>query len=158
MGKQSAGILVYKIIDGKLQVLIVHPGGPFWGKKDLGVWSIPKGEFQDEDAFTAAKREFNEETGFVADGNFIQLSSQKLKSGKTIHAWAVEGSFPVENFVSNTFKMEWPPKSGKQATFSEIDKAAWVDIETALIKLNDGQTGFIRELVEKLQFPIDSSV
>lgn len=147
MAKQSAGILVYRINNKALQCFLVHPGGPFWKNKDAGAWSIPKGEFlDDEDALTAAKREFVEETGQSISGNFIKLNPAKLKSGKTVHAWAVEGDVDADNIKSNTFSLEWPPKSGKMIEVEEVDKAAWFDAATAKVKINPAQKAFIDEL------------
>jgi predicted NUDIX family NTP pyrophosphohydrolase len=150
VSKQSAGILVYRIKNKVLEVFLVHPGGPFWAKKDLGAWSIPKGEFDDEDPFIAAKREFLEETGMPVGGNAIALSPQRLKGGKVVYAWAVEGDLDPAEIHSNTFEMEWPPRSGRLQSFPEIDRAAWFSVEAALQKINQGQAGFIEELVEKL--------
>jgi predicted NUDIX family NTP pyrophosphohydrolase len=148
MSKQSAGILLYRKINSQLQVFLVHPGGPFFKNKDLGSWSIPKGEFlDDEDALTAAKREFEEETGQRIDGNFTALNPVSLKSGKKIYAWAIEGDMNHEIIVSNLFEMEWPPKSGKKQSFPEIDRAGWFDVETAKLKINVGQVGLIEGLV-----------
>ncbi len=145
--KQSAGILLYKIEQQKLKVLLVHPGGPFWTKKDSGSWTIPKGEpMEGEDLLLAAKREFQEETGQEALGIFRELASLKQKGGKLVHAWAVEGSFTIEDFKSNTFEMEWPPGSGKMKAFPEVDKAQWFIAEEALVKSLEGQRGFIIEL------------
>jgi predicted NUDIX family NTP pyrophosphohydrolase len=147
MAKQSAGILLYRKIDDQLQVFLVHPGGPFFKNKDDDAWSIPKGEFlDDEDALTAAKREFLEETGQSVDGNFIPLNPVTLKSGKKVFAWALEGDINHEIIVSNLFEIEWPPKSGKKQSFPEVDRAAWFDIETAKLKINGAQVGFIEEL------------
>src|ERR1700743_1338052 len=116
--KQSAGILLYRKADGILQLFLVHPGGPFFKNKDLGAWSIPKGEFlDDEDALAAAKREFFEETGMAIDGDFIPLNKVTLKSGKKVYAWALEGNIDPKNIVSNQFEIEWPPKSGKKQSF-----------------------------------------
>jgi len=149
MAKQSAGILLFRKSDDVLQVFLVHPGGPFFKNKDLGSWTIPKGEFlDDEDALVAAKREFLEETGQPVEGNFIALNPVSLKSGKKVYAWAVEGDIDHETIVSNLFEMEWPPKSGKKQSFPEIDKAAWFDIETAKLKINLGQVGLIESLVD----------
>lgn len=126
MLKKSAGILLYRINSSKLEVLLVHPGGPYWAKKDAGVWSVPKGEFEEvEDPLEAAKREMKEETGIKIKGNFIELTPVKLKSGKMIYAWAVCGDCEAENITSNTFELEWPPKSGKREIFPEVDKAEW---------------------------------
>jgi len=147
MLKQSAGILLYRMNDNLLQVFLVHPGGPFFRKKDEGAWSIPKGEYLDgEEALAAAKREFEEETGQSVNGNFIKLTPVKQKSGKVVYAWAVEGDIDHTNIVSNLFEIEWPPKSGKKASFPEIDRAGWFDIETARVKINPGQVGLITEL------------
>jgi len=149
MGKQSAGILLYQKNDNQLQVLLVHPGGPFFRNKDLGVWSIPKGEFlDDEEALTAAKREFEEETGKAISGDFIPLKPVTLKSRKTIYAWAVEGEIDPETIVSNLFEMEWPPKSGRMQSFPEIDRAGWFDLSEAKSKINAAQAGLIEELEE----------
>jgi len=138
---------VYKYINARLQVFLVHPGGPFWAKKDGGAWSVPKGEYlEDEEPLAAAKREFNEETGQAIDGEFIQLNPVKLKSGKTIHCWAVEGDVDADNIVSNIFPIEWPYKSGKFIDIPEVDKAGWFDVETAKEKINIAQVAFVEEL------------
>jgi len=151
MPKQSAGILLYRNINSQLQVFLVHPGGPFFKNKDAGAWSIPKGEFEDdEDPQLAAKREFLEETGQSVDGDFIKLSPIKLKSGKTVYAWAVEGDIDHSTIVSNLFEIEWPPRSGKMASFPEVDRAAWLDVAEAFLKVNAAQVGLIEELVELL--------
>lgn len=150
MSKQSAGILLFRKTYNQLQVFLVHPGGPFFKNKDLGVWSIPKGEFLDnEDALVAAKREFLEETGQSITGDFIPLSPVILKSGKKVHAWAVEGDIDHEIIVSNFFEIEWPPKSGKKQSFAEIDRGAWFDAETAKLKINPAQAAFIEEIIAK---------
>jgi len=147
MPKQSAGILLYRKKESELQVFLVHPGGPFFKNKDMGAWSIPKGEFlDDEDPLAAAKREFKEETGQSIDGNFIPLNPVTLKSGKIVYAWAVEGDLDHENIFSNLFEMEWPPKSGKKQSFPEIDRAEWFDVEIAKQKINSGQVGLIESL------------
>ena len=147
MAKQSAGLLVYRRRRGDIEVLLVHPGGPFWRNKDLGAWSIPKGEFaQGEDPLEAAKREFHEETGFNADGNFVPLQPLKQSSGKTVHAWAVEGDYDPAQVRSNTFQLEWPPKSGKTMEVPEIDRADWFDMHIAGEKILPGQCGFLVEL------------
>lgn len=138
---------MYKTVGNVREFLLAHPGGPFWKNKDLGVWSIPKGEFDDtEDAFTAALREFEEETGVALKGEFTPLSPVKLKSGKIIHAWAIEHDFAPERLVSNTFEMEWPPKSGKLGTFPEVDRVAWFALAEALVKINAAQADFIRQI------------
>ncbi len=150
MPKQSAGILLYRNINNKLEVFLIHPGGPFFKNKDEGSWSIPKGEFLDgEDALMAAKREFLEETGQAIDGNFILLSPVKQKSGKIVFAWAVEGDIDHEIIVSNLFEMEWPPGSGKKASFAEVDRAGWFEPGVAKIKINPAQIPLIDELEKK---------
>jgi len=149
MAKQSAGILLYRKTSDGLQVFLVHPGGPFFKNKDAGVWSIPKGEFlDDEDPLDAAKREFREETGQLIEGIFVLLNPVTLKSGKVVHAWAVEGDIDAETILSNTFEMEWPPKSGKKQSFPEIDRAAWFSLEEASVKINKAQYGFINDLIK----------
>jgi len=153
MPKKSSGILIYTLQNNLLQVLLVHPGGPFWAKKDLGAWSIPKGEFdEDEDPLDAAKREVEEETGVKIDGDFIELTPVKQKSGKIIYAWALHSNFDAEQIKSNTFEMEWPPKSGKKKAFPEIDKAAWFNADEAKEKIIEGQIPLISELEIKLGF------
>ena len=151
MSKQSAGILLYRLKDNLTQVFLVHPGGPFFAKKDAGVWSIPKGEFtSDEEPLAAAKREFEEETGQVINGNFIELSPIKQKGGKIVYAWAVEGDIDHETIVSNVFTMEFPYKSGKWVTYPEVDKAAWFDVDTAEEKINAAQAALLTDLLAKL--------
>jgi predicted NUDIX family NTP pyrophosphohydrolase len=153
MAKKTAGILLYRWKNKSLEVLLAHHGGPFWTTKDLGTWTIPKGEVnEEEDIFEAAKREFKEETGMQKhlDGEFIPLFPLKQKSGKTIYAWALEGDFDVGELKSNTFEMELPPKSGIMKTFPEIDMADWFDIATAKEKILPGQLPFIDELVKLL--------
>lgn len=152
MGKQSAGLLLYRFTSGALEVLLAHPGGPFWAKKDLGAWSIPKGEFDDtEDALDAAKREFLEETGTHATGEFIKLTPIVQKGGKTVHAWAVEQDIDPMIIKSNTFTMEFPPRSGRIQEYPEIDRAEWFIIPEALEKINSGQRMLITQLVLKLK-------
>jgi predicted NUDIX family NTP pyrophosphohydrolase len=147
MAKQSAGILLYKTVGQIHHVLLVHPGGPFFKNKDDGAWSIPKGEFlDDEDAFIAARREFLEETGFDIDGEFIPLKAIKLKSGKMVHAWALQYDVDADKIVSNTFEIEWPPASGKIQSFPEVDRAAWFTIAEAEVKLNTAQIPLVLEL------------
>lgn len=150
--KQSAGILLYRFRQNALEVMLVHPGGPFYARKDAGAWTIPKGEpDEDEDLLLAAQREFTEETGHVLKGTFIALTSVKQKGGKLVHAWAVEGDMDVAALQSNTFEMPWPPKSGKMQRFPEIDKAAWFGVEEALTKILPVQGAFIEELVRQLE-------
>jgi len=147
MPQKSAGILLYKIENKILKIFLVHPGGPFWAKKDDGAWSIPKGEFDDgEDPLGAAKREFEEETGIKISGEFLELNPIKQKSGKIVYAWAVEGDVDVSKIKSNEFEIEWPPKSGKMKSFPEIDKAAWFNSNEARKKIIEAQSSLIREL------------
>lgn len=149
--KKSAGILLYKRINKQLFILLVHPGGPFWKNKDAGHWSIPKGEFSDEEnAFDAAIREFEEETGTRLSGDFIELVPVKLKSGKAVYAWALEKDIDADTVESNTFEIEWPPKSGTLKSYPEIDKAAWFTVEEALEKINTAMADFILQLVGKM--------
>ena len=137
-----------------MQVFLVHPGGPFFKNKDLGAWSIPKGEFlDDEEPLIAAKREFEEETGQAVDGHFIFLNPVKLKSGKKVYAWAVEGDINHETIISNLFEMEWPPKSGKKQSFPEIDRAGWFEVDEAKLKINAAQGAFIEELTSSPPHP-----
>ena len=148
MRKQSAGILLYRRVAAELQVFLVHPGGPFFRNKDDGSWSIPKGEFlEGDDPLDAARREFGEETGQVINGEFILLKPITQKGGKTVQAWAVEGDIDHTTIKSNHFEIEWPPRSGKQQSFPEVDKAAWFDVGTAKIKINAAQAGLIAELI-----------
>jgi predicted NUDIX family NTP pyrophosphohydrolase len=151
MAKKSAGLLLYRFRAGALEMFLVHPGGPFWAKKDTGAWSIPKGEFEEgEDPLTAAKREFQEETGFPVAGNFIALSPLKQAGGKLVFAWAVEGDCDAAAITSNIFSMEWPPRSGKRKEFSEVDRASWFPLEIAREKIVKGQRGFLDELRRRL--------
>jgi predicted NUDIX family NTP pyrophosphohydrolase len=147
MSKVSVGLLVYRIRGGRLEVFLVHPGGPFWVKKDLGAWSIPKGEPEPgEDLLSAAQREFEEETSFKASGQFSPLTPAKPQSGKVVHAWAVEGDCDAEAITSNMFSMEWPPRSGRQQEFPEVDRAAWFELKEAKKRINKGQTELLEEL------------
>ena len=147
MLRLSAGLLMYRIKDGAIQVLLAHPGGPFFAKKDDGHWSIPKGEpGADEDLLITAQREFEEETGVKPTGPFIPLHPIQQKGGKIVHAWAFEGDCDPKTIVSNTFTMEWPPRSGKQQEFPEIDRAEFFDLATARTKIKGGQEGLIDEL------------
>src|SRR5687767_6184142 len=152
MPKQSAGLLIYRLRGAQLEVFLVHPGGPFWAKKDAGAWSIPKGEFeQDEDPLDAARREFTEETSVVVNGPFASLGSVRQAGGKTIHAFAAEADFDAEKIVSNTFRMEWPPRSGRFAEFSEVDRAAWYALEHATEKINPAQAELLSRLRTALE-------
>jgi predicted NUDIX family NTP pyrophosphohydrolase len=145
--KKSAGVLLYKSEGGELFFFLAHPGGPFWKNKDAGSWSIPKGEFDNEQPLDAAIREFEEEIGLKLQGKFIALAPVKLKSGKTIYAWALEMDIDALNISSNTFEMEWPQKSGKTQRFPEIDRAGWFNADIALEKINVAQQAFICEIV-----------
>lgn len=152
MPKQSAGLLLYRETAGMLEVLLVHPGGPFWARKDAGAWSIPKGEFAEGEApLAAAKREFTEETGGTVDGEFIALRPLRQPSGKVVHAWAVCAEFDPARLRSNTFSMQWPPKSGRMADFPEVDRAAWFTLDEAKTKILKGQAPLLDQLREALQ-------
>jgi len=155
MPKESAGLLLYRFKDGDLEVFLVHPGGPFWSRKDDGSWSIPKGEYDpSESPLDAAKREFREETGMSIDGDFAALGSVKQPSGKIVHAWAVEADCDPRSIKSNTFTMEWPRGSGKYQEFPEIDRADWFSVGKAAVKILKGQIKlldrFQKELAEKM--------
>jgi predicted NUDIX family NTP pyrophosphohydrolase len=145
--KASAGLLMFRRCGPEPEVLLVHPGGPFWTKRDFAAWSIPKGEFvPGEDPLAAARREFAEETGIVPEGAFIPLSPCRQAGGKVVHAWAFEGDCDPATIVSNTFVMEWPPRSGRRQAFPEVDRAAWFPLDLAKRKLVSGQVGFVEEL------------
>jgi predicted NUDIX family NTP pyrophosphohydrolase len=147
----SAGILPYRLKGGRLEVLLVHPGGPFWARKDLGSWSIAKGEYvEGEDPLQAALREFFEETGHKPAGPFLPLVRHRQPSGKIIDAWAAESDWDASHLVSNTFAIEWPKGSGKVREFPEVDRAEWFDIEEAARRILPGQRGFLDELYKKL--------
>jgi predicted NUDIX family NTP pyrophosphohydrolase len=151
MPKQSAGLLMYRRRGGGLEVLLVHPGGPEWANKDLGAWSVPKGEYlPDEDALAAAKREFEEETGFKAHGGFLELAPRKQPSGKVVRVWAFEGDADPNAIRSNTFTKEWPPRSGRYPEFPEVDRAGWFGLEEARKRILKGQAGFLDELQQKV--------
>jgi predicted NUDIX family NTP pyrophosphohydrolase len=151
MSKQSAGLLMYRRRAGELEFLLVHPGGPFWKAKYAGAWTIPKGEIEEgEDALAAAKREFEEELGFKLEGEFIELMPIKQKSGKRVQAWAFEGDCDTSQIKSNTFTMEWPPRSGKMSEFPEVDRAAFFDLREAKEKINPAQVALLEELGTKL--------
>ncbi|MBI4596037.1 MAG: NUDIX domain-containing protein [Candidatus Tectomicrobia bacterium] len=152
MSKKSAGLLLFREISGELEVLLVHPGGPFWEKKDEGAWSIPKGEIDDaEDPFSAAKREFVEETGAPpGSDSFIALQPVRQPSGKLVYSWALRADFDPATLKSNMFSMEWPPKSGRQQEFPEIDRAEWFTIPLAKQKILKGQVPILDQLQEKL--------
>jgi predicted NUDIX family NTP pyrophosphohydrolase len=147
MPSKSAGILLYRRRDGQLQVLLVHPGGPFWAKRDLGAWTIPKGEFgPDEDPEAAARREFAEELGVMPAAPLTQLGEVRQKAGKIVLAFAMEGEFNTTMIRSNTFEMEWPPRSGSMRSFPEIDRAEWFGLKAARDKINPGQLPFLDRL------------
>ncbi len=154
MPLQSAGLLAYRTSGTELEVLLVHPGGPFYRNKDAGVWSIPKGVFEpEEDPLAAAKREFLEETGFAADGPdraCLPLGTTKQPSGKIVHAWAVQVDVDPARITSNTFELEWPPKSGKTQAFPEVDAAGWFSLPEAAVKMLKGQLVFLDRLVAAL--------
>ncbi len=139
---------MYRDRDRGTEVFLVHPGGPFWAKKDIGAWSIPKGEYaDDEEALDAAKREFHEETGFTPMGEFIGLGALKQPSGKIVTAWSFEGDCDPEQLRSNVFSMEWPPRSGRQITVPEVDRGSWFTIAEAATKLQPGQRALLDRLV-----------
>lgn len=147
MGKRSAGILLYRYVEATLQVLLAHPGGPFWQRRDAGAWTIPKGEVgDDEQAETAARREFREEIGVEPAAQLQPLGEITQKAGKRVIAFAAEGDFDVTRLSSNTFEVEWPPHSGQRQTFPEVDRAAWFDLRTARAKILPSQ----RELLQRL--------
>ena len=150
--KNSAGILLHRLRGSGIEVFLVHPGGPFWAKKDAGAWSIPKGEFEaSQDPLEAAKREFKEETGFAVEGNFIELTPVKQPGGKVVYAWAVMGDCEAESIKSNTFSLEWPPRSGKRKEFPEVDRAGWFTPEVAREKILKGQLNFLEELKRMIE-------
>ncbi len=147
--KQSAGILLYRRKTESLEVFLVHPGGPFWKNKDAGSWTIPKGEFtNDEPALDAAVREFREETGFILEGPFQPLSPIRQKGGKRVYAWASPGDLDPATIVSNAFEIEWPRNSGRQVSFPEVDKAGWFSLSKAREMINPAQIAFLEELEE----------
>jgi predicted NUDIX family NTP pyrophosphohydrolase len=151
MPKTSAGILLYKKEQGALQVFLVHPGGPYFVRKDEGAWSIPKGEIDEgEDPLAAARREFEEETGCRPEGEFLPLSPVKQKGGKTVLSWSVEGGCDAAAIRSNTFTLEWPPGSGRMQEYPEVDRAGWFTVEEAKRKINPAQAALIDELSSKV--------
>jgi predicted NUDIX family NTP pyrophosphohydrolase len=152
MPRTSAGLLMYRRKDGALEVLLVHPGGPFWAKKDLGAWTIPKGELEEgEDALTTAQREFEEETGIEPRGPFHPLGNIKQKGGKVVHAWAFEGDGAAETMRSNTIKVEWPRGSGRSKEFPEVDRAEWFRVDDARTRINSAQVPFLDHLVQMIK-------
>src|SRR5579862_6584185 len=151
MAKESAGVLLYRLRDGAIEVLLVHPGGPFWAKKDEGAWSIPKGEIApDEEPLAAAIREFAEETGTTLAGDFRALPPIKQAGGKIVRAWAIAGELDPATIRSNSFEMEWPPRSGKRQSFPEIDRAAWFALDEAKTRINKGQAALLDALSASL--------
>jgi predicted NUDIX family NTP pyrophosphohydrolase len=148
--KRSAGILLYRRRDGRIEVLLVHPGGPFWSKKDDGAWFVPKGELEgDEEPLTAARREFQEELGSAPpEGEPLALGTVKNKSGKLIYAWALDGNLDTESVESNTFELEWPPRSGKMREFPEVDRASFFSLEAAATKMHSAELPFLERLAE----------
>lgn len=151
MPKRSAGLLMYRRSRGTVEVLLVHPGGPFWMKKDAGAWSIPKGEYADgEEPLAAATREFQEETGLVAVGPYLPLTPVRQQGGKVIQAWAFEGDCHAESLRSTTFSLEWPPRSGRHQNFPEVDRAGWFGLEEAKRRILPGQVALLNELAAKM--------
>ncbi len=150
MARKSAGLLLFRRTPAGVEVLLVHPGGPLWAKKDEGAWSIPKGEIDaDEDPLAAARREFEEELGSPASGVFIALAPIRQASGKVVHAWAVEADFDPATFTSGMFSMEWPPRSGRQQAFPEVDRAEWFSIDNARRKINKAQIELLDQLAHR---------
>jgi predicted NUDIX family NTP pyrophosphohydrolase len=147
MTKTSAGVLLYRWREGRPEVFLVHPGGPFWARKDAGAWSIPKGEFAaDEDPLFAARREFAEETGLTVDGEFLALTPIRQKGGKVVHGFALEGDCDPTAIRSNSFTIEWPPRSGRQRAFPEVDRAGWFGLAEARRKILESQADLLKEL------------
>jgi len=152
MAKRSAGLLLYRRRDDSLEVFLVHPGGPFWAKKDLGAWSIPKGEYsEDEDPLNAARREFEEETGFPAPAHAIALDELKQAGGKIVTAWAAEGDCDPARLVSNLCEIEWPPRSGRKIEIPEVDRGAWFSIREAHERILQSQQAFLEGLERNLR-------
>jgi predicted NUDIX family NTP pyrophosphohydrolase len=152
MPKQSAGLLMYRRRSGGLEVFLVHPGGPFWAKKDLGAWTIPKGEYEaEEDPLAAAQREFEEETSFVPSGPFLPLGTVRLASGKTVMAWAFEGDCDPARLVSNTCEIEWPPRSRRRLEIPEVDRGEWFSLEQAYGRIRKEQGTLLRVLSSLLE-------
>jgi predicted NUDIX family NTP pyrophosphohydrolase len=150
VARKSAGLLLFRRTPAGVEVLLVHPGGPLWAKKDEGAWSIPKGEIDaDEEPLAAARREFEEELGSPVSGEFIALAPIRQASGKIVHAWAVEGDFDPATFTGGMFSMEWPPRSGRQQEFPEVDRAEWFSIDDARRKINNAQIAFLDQLAHR---------
>lgn len=153
MSTYSDGVLLFRFRNEKLEVMLVHPGGPIWAKKDYGVWSIPKGLPQEhENPLDTAKREFKEETGFGVDGEFIDLGELNQSGNRIVHIWALEKDLDITNIVSNTFTLQWPKNSGKIQEYPEVDKAGWFDIELSKKKIRKGQMGFIDKLMNAINY------
>ena len=151
MAKRSAGLLMFRRKRAELEVFLVHPGGPFWAGKDAGAWTVPKGEYaDDEEPLAAAKREFAEETGFVAEGEFIDLGTVRQTSGKIVNAWAFEGDCDSEKLVSNFCEIEWPPRSGKKMEIPEVDRGAWFSVDEARSRILKSQVDFLDVLGKKV--------
>jgi len=151
MPKRSAGLIMYRRTKDELEVFLVHPGGPFWAKKDQGAWTLPKGEYEpEEDPLVAAKREFHEETGFIASGNFIELGSVRQKSGKVVIAWAFEGDCDPAGLVSNTCDIEWPLRSGKRIEIPGVDRGKWYGLAEASKYIREEQCKLLDALVDQL--------
>ncbi|HZU09994.1 MAG TPA: NUDIX domain-containing protein [Pseudacidobacterium sp.] len=152
MPKRSAGILMYRRQANGTEVFLVHPGGPFWAKKDLGAWSVPKGEYlPGEDPLTVARREFQEETGLEVSGDFLPLGEEKQPAGKLVSVWAVQGDCSPAGLRSNTFQMEWPPRSGRTVEFPEVDRWEWFSLNEARKRILPGQKVFLEKLAETLR-------
>lgn len=151
-GRKSAGVLLFRHAGAELEVLLVHPGGPFWAKRDLGTWSVPKGECEEgEDPRAAAWREFSEELGTAApEGEALELGEVRQKAGKTVVAWAIAGDLDAEHITSNTFTMEWPPRSGRTQRFPEVDRAGWFGLDEARQRINPAQVALLDRLLEAL--------
>jgi predicted NUDIX family NTP pyrophosphohydrolase len=152
-GARSAGLLLFRTVGGEVEVLLVHPGGPFWAKRDLGAWSIPKGEYpEDEDPLSAARREFAEELGSPPpDGEAIDLGEVRQKGGKVVGAWAVAGDLDASDITSNTFTMPWPPRSGRTQEFPEVDRAQWFGLDEARERINPAQAALLDRLSEAVE-------
>src|SRR4051812_45914344 len=154
MPKVSAGLLLYRVRGDQVEVFLVHPGGPLWAKKDVAAWSIPKGEVNEaEDLLAAAQREFTEETGLTVAGEFLPLGMHRTTSSRLSHVWAIAADIDAAKITSNTFRMEWPPKSGRWAEFPEVDSAAWFPLEIAAEKIHRGQLEFLDRLAKALATP-----
>jgi predicted NUDIX family NTP pyrophosphohydrolase len=147
--KQSAGLLMFRSVRDGLEVFLAHPGGPFWSKKDEGSWTLPKGEYaEDEEPLTAARREFTEETGFLTSGPFRELGSVRQKSGKIVHAWAFQGDCDPSHLVSNTCEIEWPPRSKQRMVIPEVDRGAWFSFTDATVAIREEQRTFLSRLAD----------